>query len=393
MPYSSDDATYWGPAQRYCGVCKCCSPYIITETSFSAMAKDTRVTFDSAPAPSPNKPANKVRHNRIAERQISYEDAENCVNEMSESFPALSTRAHRLMRQVSGSFNNRTIKVALIMSVILNLLLGIPFGIFFGFWMSQKNEAVVGTSLLSSSKDSNSYIIIESCFPCSDKDLDRNTRVKVKSKNNICCTDEKLFNFEGSPYFCLTADVFKRQCVGNTDIARAPQPCTTGSGNSQSAGGQSLAAAHLMLDVEQTKSRMKDSVHKNDINLVWLYRDVEHRTFVGDGVEYANGQITIHKAGKYHIYSHMTLSSNENPLPEHYDEIIIVHSLLWNPRGASKHLLFSQVTLKPNEVKSTDIEGSFELREGDVISVYLSHPSFLKNVSPANVFGLFILQQ
>lgn len=167
------------------------------------MAKDTRVTFDSAPAPSPNKPPSKVRHNRIAERQISYEDAENCVNEMSESFPALSTRAHRLMRQVSGSFNNRTIKVALIMSVILNLLLGIPFGIFFGFWMSQKHEAVVDNSLPSLLKDSNSYIIIESCFPCSEKDLNLNSRVKVKSKNNICCTDEKFLNFEASPYVSI----------------------------------------------------------------------------------------------------------------------------------------------------------------------------------------------
>lgn len=87
----------------------------------------------------------------------------------------------------------------------------------------------------------------------------------------------------------------------------------------------------------------------------------------------------------------MTLSSNENPLSEDEGERIIVHSLLWNSRGVSKSLLFAQVTLKRNEVKTTNIEGSFELLDGDVISVYLSHPSFLKNIRPANVFGLFML--
>lgn len=175
------------------------------------MAKDTRVTFDP-PAQVPNKPCNKVRHNRVTERQISYEDAENCVNEMSESFPALSTRAQRLMRQVSGSFNNRTIKVALILSVILNLILGIPFGIFFGFWMSQRNDASLRSSGAGSAPsvdsferlvDEKSYTLVESCFPCSDSDLGLDSRVKVKSKNNICCTDDKVLHVEGSPYVSM----------------------------------------------------------------------------------------------------------------------------------------------------------------------------------------------
>lgn len=127
----------------------------------------------------------------------------------------------------------------------------------------------------------------------------------------------------------------------------------------------------------------------SEIPLVWVYTDSQHRTFLGDGVEYSKGQIKIHKPGKYHIYSHLTLTTNENPLSD--GEKIIVHSLLWNTRGASKYLLFAQVTMKPNEVKSTNIEGSFELLEGDVVSVYVSHPSFLKNEFAANVFGLFSL--
>ncbi|GFR97127.1 hypothetical protein ElyMa_004469400 [Elysia marginata] len=75
-------------------------------------------------------------HSRAAERQVSTEDAENCINEISESFPALSNKAHRLMRQVSGSFNSRTLKVALIFSIMLNIVMGISFGVFFGMWMS-----------------------------------------------------------------------------------------------------------------------------------------------------------------------------------------------------------------------------------------------------------------
>ena len=165
------------------------SPSSITEpSSITSMAKDTRVTFDSAtnnnngtngamspngvgggpggggggpggfslghhhnslaphqqPLPShhhshhPHKPSSKMGrgHSRIAERQVSTEDAENCINEISESFPALSNKAHRLMRQVSGSFNSRTLKVALIFSIMLNIVMGISFGVFFGMWMS-----------------------------------------------------------------------------------------------------------------------------------------------------------------------------------------------------------------------------------------------------------------
>uniref|UniRef100_A0A0B6ZWM2 THD domain-containing protein n=1 Tax=Arion vulgaris TaxID=1028688 RepID=A0A0B6ZWM2_9EUPU len=359
------------------------------------MAKDTRVTFDPEAAQTPSKPSNKVRHNRVTERQISYEDAENCVNELSESFPALSTRAHRLMRQVSGSFNNRTIKVALILSVVLNLLLGIPFGIFFGFWMSQKSESATDTSSSSSLSSPlgslKSYSIIETCYPCSESDLDIGNRLKVKSKQNLCCTDDKVYVLENSPYVCLTADVFKRRCMDSTDSSRVPLPCKSGSGSADRGNGQSVVAAHLILDVEQTQSRIKDTSNRKQIALVWVDNDAQRRTFMGEGVEYSNGQIKINKAGKYHIYSHMTLSTNENPLPENEKEKIITHSLLWNARGATKDLLFSQVTIKPNEVKSSDIEGSFELLEGDIISVYLSHPSFVKNVPPANVFGLFIL--
>ncbi|CAG5127214.1 unnamed protein product, partial [Candidula unifasciata] len=369
----------------------------ITEALHAAMAKDTRVSFDP-PAQAPNKPNNKARHGRGTERQISYEDAENCVNEMSESFPALSTRAQRLMRQVSGSFNNRTMKVALILSVILNLLLGIPFGIFFGFWMSQKNEASLSPSSREASLSSSSsldslkrlvgektYSLRELCFPCSDTDLELDNRVKVNSKNSICCTEDKILHVQDSPYYCVSGDVFRRRCMGGDLSLPVALPCKSGS---ESRGAES--AAHLMLDVDETKARMKNPSH-NEIPLVWITRDPEHRTFVGKDVSYSSGHITIHKSGKYHLYSHMTLSSNENPLSEDEGERIIVHSLLWNSRGVSKSLLFSQVTLKRNEVKSTNIEGSFELLDGDVISVYLSHPSFLKNIRPANVFGLFML--
>jgi len=188
------------------------------------MAKDTRVTFDNS-SPNPSKQNGRPGRHSRTERQISYEETENCVNEMSESFPALSNRAHRLMRQVSESFNFRTIKVALIISAILNLVLGIPFGVFVGIYISQKSESTSGSSLPSarpgmlggswypSRQDGYNFpspplltINMDTCINCGDIPAGRTDMwklVKIRSRNNVCCTHERTKTLRTSS-FCPT---------------------------------------------------------------------------------------------------------------------------------------------------------------------------------------------
>ncbi|XP_012943384.1 uncharacterized protein LOC101857902 isoform X2 [Aplysia californica] len=382
----------------------------ITETSFSTMAKDTRVTFDNS-SPNPSKQSGRGRHSR-AERQISYEETENCVNEMSESFPGLSNRAHRLMRQVSESFNFRTIKVALITSAILNLLLGIPFGVFFGIWISQKNEGASSSSSPSSSPSSSSssssssslvpvdngwqnnqdlghaLIPVHGCYPCSDiTSRGLKNRVKVKSRNDICCTEVKIPEMDGASFTFSYANTMRG---GDSD--KQGFPCRGSGRGDLGYPIEATAAAHMMLDVKQTKLNIKGHGHSEEYPLSWISDDPEGGlNFVGEGVYYSKGQITIRSSGKYHVYSQVTLSTTENPLDEGDAEKIIVHAIIAKSKGTPKTLVLSQVTIKQNEVRSTNMEGTFNFSKGDVISIYVSHPSFLKDVRPGNTFGLFKL--
>ncbi|CAL1545140.1 unnamed protein product [Lymnaea stagnalis] len=370
MPNGTDEsalAPYWNTAHS------------ITETSFTTMAKDTRVTFDSAPCPEVpvNKPSqHKVHCHRGADRQISYEDAENCVNEMSESFPALSTRAHRLMRQVSGSFNSRTIKVALILSVILNLLLAVPFGIFFGIWMSQKSDATSSpatTSVLS--PPLSEQTTIEFCVLCSDLNKFEMKLVKVKSKNGICCINENASDFDEKRFvFPLLTDV------------RGSIPCRPGT-----RGQRSESDAHLLLDVKKTKLNVEGKLSVQKL-FHWMDKNENDLSFVGSGLKYSPGTISILQSGKYYLYSHLTISTNESPLPGGAEEKIVVHSILKSSQGHGlSTLLTNQLTVRQKEASGSTINGVVELSAGDEVYVYFSYPSLLKDTVGANIFGLFLL--
>lgn len=350
------------------------------------MAKDTRVTFESTTCPevTVNKQSqHKVHCHRGADRQISYEDAENCVNEMSESFPALSTRAHRLMRQVSGSFNSRTIKVALILSVILNLLLAVPFGIFFGIWMSRKHEGgsvPATTSVLSPPYTAlaSEQTTIEFCVLCSDLNKFEMKLVKVKSKNGICCINENASDFDEKRFvFPLLTEV------------RGSIPCRPGI-----RGQSSESDAHLLLDVKKTKQNVERKLSVENL-FHWLDKDDNNLAFVGSGVKYSPGTISIVQSGKYYLYSHLTISTNESPLPGGAEEKIVVHSILKSSRSGQGHslptLLTNQLTVRQKEARGSSVNGVIELSAGDQVYVYFSYPSLLKDTVGANVFGLFLI--
>ncbi|XP_059170712.1 uncharacterized protein LOC131952174 isoform X2 [Physella acuta] len=354
----------------------------ITETSFTTMAKDTRVTFDSSQDAPPSK--HKVHCTRPADRQISYEDAENCVNEMSESFPALTTRAHKFMRQVSGSFNSRTIKIALILSVILNLLLAIPFGIFFGIWMSQKND-VTSPALSPSpsfSLDSNGRPFVKLCVPCGKFNFELSHKVKVRSNNDICCADD----LSSAEY-----DILAPTSPGpGPNVYPQVLPCQL-SGNVD-------AKAHLVLDVMTTKANVKNRPFPQNL-FSWVSDHKDKNSYVGSGVKYSNGHFVIQKRGTYFIYNHLTLSTIENTLDINKTDLIIQHSIQKmepGDHGKAVSLASNSLTLKRSEVRDSNVQGLFDLNEGDIVYVYLSYPSVLKgksgDMTTLQVFGLFLVK-
>ncbi|KAI8743695.1 hypothetical protein BgiMline_032150 [Biomphalaria glabrata] len=337
----------------------------ITETSFTAMAKDTRVTFDPADVPA-NKPSHKVHCHRAADRQISYEDAENCVNEMSESFPALSTRAHRIMRQVSGSFNSRTIKVALILSVILNLLLAVPFGIFFGFWMSQRHTATSSLTA-STSSSSSSADLAPNCVLCSSlNSLELKNRIRIRfNHGTMCCLEEKHSLNDPDQLFQMFKDLF---------------PCK---------GGNKDSYAQFTLDVKKTKSKFEYIKDSPDKIFHWV-----NNGEIGKSIRNLNGTVQVLQDGNYYIFSHLTFSSMDTPLAEGVEEKIVTHSIVKKPvssRKGSPTLLMDQLTVKKQEIRGSTNSGVVFLEKGEEIFVYASVPNLLKDAEYGNVFGLFLI--
>ncbi|KAH9514678.1 hypothetical protein Btru_023250 [Bulinus truncatus] len=338
------------------------------------MAKDTRVTFDSYPAEVPaNKQTHKVHCHRTADRQISYEDAENCVNEMSESFPALSTRAHRIMRQVSGSFNSRTIKVALILSVILNLLLAVPFGIFFGFWMSQRHTAAASAQLSqlpssSSSSSSSEIVSPSSCVPCSSlNSYEIQNRVRIRFiQGTMCCLEEKSSSSDPDQLLQLMKD---------------PLLCK---------GASRESYAHFTLDVKQTK---KNADPRSPAAIEKIFHWLNSGE-IGKGIRNLNGSVQVLQDGNYYIFSHLTLSSIDSPFPAGEDEKVVTHSVVKKDnsgRRSTTTLLMDQLTVKKQEVRGSSNSGVFYLEKGEEIFVFITSPDLLKASDNANVFGLFLI--
>ena len=108
-------------------------------------------------------------------------------------------------------------------------------------------------------------------------------------------------------------------------------------------------------------------------------------------------------SGKYHVYSQVTLDTTENPLDGAEKKIIhaIIHkSGGGGPRGVGSRLrdnegyqtlLTSEITMKPHEVRSMNNEGTFQFFEDDEVYVFVSYPSYIRNVKEGNTFGLFKL--
>lgn len=123
--------------------------------------------------------------------------------------------------------------------------------------------------------------------------------------------------------------------------------------------------------------------------LVWNTDDTSGTSFLSSDLHYANGSITIPSTGRYHVYTHLTFDTNANVLS--MGQLLVDHSVKKVSRGRTDHLLLDRVNLKQREIKSSDLEGTFELKQGDIINVAVSYPSYLYNLPQTNVFGLFKL--
>nr|KAG5697685.1 hypothetical protein BaRGS_000570 [Batillaria attramentaria] len=122
--------------------------------------------------------------------------------------------------------------------------------------------------------------------------------------------------------------------------------------------------------------------------LAWKTKDESGTSFISDDLRYVNGTITIPAAARYHMYSHLTFDTIMNQIPK---QLVVDHSILRISRGAQQQLVLDRVTLTQNKIKSSDLEGTFELRQGDIIKVMVSYPSYLYNVPQTNAMGLFKL--
>ena len=118
-------------------------------------------------------------------------------------------------------------------------------------------------------------------------------------------------------------------------------------------------------------------------------RDDTGVSFISNDLLYVNGTITIPTNGRYHVYTHLTFDTNTNRLPG--QQLVVDHSVTRISRGTPVNLLLDRVNLCQREVKSSDLEGTFELQKGDRVKVIVSYPTYLYNLSETNVFGLFKL--
>ena len=123
--------------------------------------------------------------------------------------------------------------------------------------------------------------------------------------------------------------------------------------------------------------------------LSWNVRDDTGVSFISNDLRYVNGTITIPSDGRYHVYTHLTFDTNNNRLES--QQLVVDHSITRISRGTPVYLLLDRVNLHRREVKSSDLEGTFELRKGDQVKVIVSYPSYLYNLPQTNVFGLFKL--
>lgn len=328
-------------------------------------------------------------------RPVSMEEADNSVNEIHESLPHRA--AVRLYRQLSTGLNSKTIRCILVVSLGLNLIFAVLVGIFVGFWQSTRGfEAggdsggmlvggVGGDSSPSSSSSSRStYFSIPtkeqlySCFPCSDDGVP-GLEMELRSKNGVCCTTDVLPGQDNSNRMLqLTRDYVRARCP---DV-------TGGSGRPQQEGREKPSAAHLTLDVIQSKNNLK-LLPVSDHYLSWNVRDDTGVAFISEDLRYANGTITIPTNGRYHVYTHLIFDTNSNRLQA--EQLVVDHSVTRISKGQQIFLLLDRVNLHTREIKSSDLEGTFELRQGDVLKVVVTYPSYLYNLPHTNVFGLFKL--
>ena len=127
-------------------------------------------------------------------------------------------------------------------------------------------------------------------------------------------------------------------------------------------------------------------------SLIWLTHDKDKICYVGEGVRYNSGELTILQKGKYYVYSQITFSTIDNEMPHGQSELLLVFSIQRKPRHETQQtLLLSKMTMEPNKEENDSVSGIIQLNEGDVLSVYISHPSLLKNILAANFFGLYKL--
>lgn len=353
-------------------------------------------------------------HSRMAERQVSAEDAENCINEISENFPALSNKAHRLMRQVSGTFNSRTLKVTLIFSIMLNIIMGITFGVFFGMWVNSSKVTTGESSSLSSSSGQQGHIGPSSqaftghhSGPFLPPSGHQTVQINGKTVNPalMAALGSKIASNENT-IEAICAYCPARPC-SDTPTSGGSHMAHGGSSSKPSSaiGGQdppkcvcvndalrselkTLSAAHMMLDVHETKKMNTP---------IWMTHDAKNICYVGKGLRYADSKLTVLHTGKYFVYSQVTFSTVDNQMPEGLsDNLLLVFSIQRTPRSSSMHraaetILLSKLSMEDKKEKNDSVGGVIPLSEGDVLSVYISHPSLLKNLESANYFGLYKL--
>lgn len=311
-------------------------------------------------------------------RPVSMEEADNSVNEIHESLPRKA--AVRLYRQISSGFNSRTIRCLLVVSLGLNLIFAVLLGIFVGFWQSSRLEMdggrASGTVMSIPTKEQ-----LYSCFPCSEEGIP-GLRISVRSQNGVCCTTDNVPGFDQSNKLLqLTRDYVRAHC-----------PDRSGSGSGGDRGNQRdrerPSAAHLTLDVVQSKALLK-TLPAEQHYLSWNIRDDTGVSFISEDLRYVNGTITIPTSGRYHVYTHLTFDTTTNKLET--QQLVVDHSIARISRGSPVYLLLDRVNLLTRQIKSSDLEGTFEFHKGDIIKVVVSYPSYLYNLPQTNVFGLFKL--
>ncbi|XP_076435329.1 uncharacterized protein LOC143275239 [Babylonia areolata] len=355
---------------------------VTSSSSSSASNPAHHHHYPSSPSSSSSRPA--------LLRPVSMEEADNSVNEIHESLPRKA--AVRLYRQISSGFNSRTIRCLLVVSLGLNLIFGVLVGIFVGFWQSSRLElggggggAGAGGAVLNVPTKEQLY----ACFPCSEDGVP-GLRITVRSQNGVCCTSDSV------PWLrsVQQTDLFVRPSHYmivlklTREYVRSHCPDKSGSDSSQKEQRDRVPAAHLTLDVAESKALLKqlpDDKHY----LSWNVQDETGATFISDGLRYANGTLTIPSSGRYHVYTHLTFDTTANKLEQ--PQLVVDHSIARISRGSPVYLLLDRVNLLARQIKSSDLEGTFEFRKGDVVKVVVSFPSYLYNLPQTNVFGLFKL--